>query len=107
MPATGKSTLETSTMFCGFVGLTAIVSSDSFVCRWLMSTLVGVLGWAAPGTTRTPETTSADNDTTAAERPRRIPSPFLGLSRVPTLPPPTCAGKRERDPPTACERLEV
>src|SRR6266699_5575445 len=41
-PASLWPTLVTTTMFLGFVGLTAIASSDSFRCRWLTSTLVGV-----------------------------------------------------------------
>src|SRR6266536_1812042 len=34
-------------MLFGLVGLTAIVSSDSFRCRWLMSTLAGMAAAAA------------------------------------------------------------
>src|SRR6266849_5210439 len=41
-PASLCPTLVTTTMFLGFVGLTAIASSDSLRCRWLTSTLVGV-----------------------------------------------------------------
>src|SRR6266853_4554885 len=41
-PASLCPTLVTMTMFLGFVGLTAIDSSDSLRCRWLTSTLVGV-----------------------------------------------------------------
>src|SRR6266851_3974750 len=48
-PASPWPTLVTVTMLAGLVGLTAIVSSDSFRCRWLTSTLAGV---AAPGPTR-------------------------------------------------------
>src|SRR2546428_9037564 len=42
IPAAGKSTLVTITMLPGFVGLTAIVPSDSLCCHWLASTLVGI-----------------------------------------------------------------
>src|SRR6266566_6335276 len=53
-PASLWPTLVTTTMFLGFVGLTAIASSDSFRCRWLTSTLVGVAAagaaaWAPAG----------------------------------------------------------
>src|SRR5712691_5322465 len=41
-PASLCPILVTTTMFLGFVGLTAIDSSDSLRCRWLTSTLVGV-----------------------------------------------------------------
>src|SRR5215470_14266254 len=41
-PASPWPTLVTVTMLSGLAGLTAIVSSDSFRCRWLMSTLTGV-----------------------------------------------------------------
>src|SRR6266568_6639150 len=41
-PASRWPTLVTVTMLAGLVGLTAIVSSDSFRCRWLISTLAGV-----------------------------------------------------------------
>src|SRR5713226_9115699 len=37
-PASLCPTLVTTTMFLGFVGLTAIASSDSLRCRWLTST---------------------------------------------------------------------
>src|SRR5215831_1670055 len=48
-PASPWPTLVTVTMFSGLVGLTAMVSSDSLKCRWLMSTLTGVAApvWAA------------------------------------------------------------
>src|SRR5260370_14641461 len=42
-PASAWPTLVTVTMLSGLVGLTAIVSSDSFRCRWLISTLAGVV----------------------------------------------------------------
>src|SRR5229473_2648171 len=50
-PASPWPTLVTVTMLRGLVGLTAIVSSDSFRCRWLISTLAGVTG-PAPATAR-------------------------------------------------------
>src|SRR6266567_1169704 len=42
-PASPWPTLVTVTMLSGLVGLTAIVSSDSFRCRWLTSTLASVV----------------------------------------------------------------
>jgi hypothetical protein len=84
MPAAGKSTFETSTMFWGFVGLTAIASSDSFVCRWLMSTLVGVVGvrgWAAAAGTTIRET-AANAETIAMADGRRRIFPLFGLTRL-------------------------
>src|SRR3989441_1822144 len=79
IPAAGKSTFETMTMFWGFVGLTAMASSDSFVCRWLMSMFGGVAGAtglpAPPGTT-TREAIRTDERTTVAERPGRITLPL-------------------------------
>src|SRR5260221_4583380 len=41
-PASPWPTLVTVTMLSGLAGLTAIASSDSFRCRWLMSILAGV-----------------------------------------------------------------
>src|SRR5713226_4652468 len=53
MPAAGTTTLVTITILFGLVGLTAIVSSDSLVGRWLMSIFVGVVGGpASSGKTR-------------------------------------------------------
>src|SRR5215471_4933873 len=51
-PASPWPTLVTVTMLSGLVGLTAIASSDSLKCRWLMSTLTGVAVpvWAAAST---------------------------------------------------------
>ena len=43
IPDTPSATLATVTMFCGSVGFTAIVSSDSFPTRRLTSTLGGTL----------------------------------------------------------------
>ena len=40
-PASAWPTLVTVTMLSGLSGLTAIASSDSFRCRWLISTLTG------------------------------------------------------------------
>src|SRR5215467_3673407 len=48
-PASLWPTFVTITMLLGLVGLTAIVSSDSFRCRWLTLTLAGT---AADATTR-------------------------------------------------------
>src|SRR5260370_12985708 len=45
-PASPWPTLVTVTMLSGLAGLTAIASSDSFRCRWLMSILAGVAGKA-------------------------------------------------------------
>jgi hypothetical protein len=42
-PASAWPTLVTVTMLPGLAGLTAIASSDSFRCRWLTSTLAGVM----------------------------------------------------------------
>src|SRR6266550_7308365 len=75
IPAAGKSTFETMTMFCGLVGLTAMASSDSFVCRWLMSMFGGVAGATGlpvPAGTTTREAIRTDERTTVAERPGRI-----------------------------------
>src|SRR2546421_3704803 len=47
-PASLCPTLVTMTMFFGFVGLTAMDSSDSLRCRWLTSTLLGVPWNVAP-----------------------------------------------------------
>src|SRR5262249_33324026 len=47
-PASPWPTLVTVTMLLGLAGLTAIASSDSFRCRWLMSTLAGVTTVAGP-----------------------------------------------------------
>src|SRR5215469_1215177 len=41
-PASPWPTLVTVTMLSGLAGLTAIASSDSFRCRWLISMLAGV-----------------------------------------------------------------
>src|SRR5438105_3237742 len=57
-------------MLFGLVGLTAIVSSDSFVCRWLMSTFTG--GAAVAG--RTMQSAAQNAATT---RPGRMLSPLL------------------------------
>src|SRR6266513_6369886 len=48
-PASPWPTLVTVTMLSGLAGLTAIASSDSLKCRWLMSTLTGAAApvWAA------------------------------------------------------------
>src|SRR5260370_41462304 len=40
-PASPWPTLVTVTMLSGLAGLTAIASSDSFRCRWLVSILAG------------------------------------------------------------------
>src|SRR6266480_1479665 len=75
IPAAGKSTFETMTMFWGFVGLTAMASSDSFVCRWVMSMFGGVAGATGlpvPAGTTTREAIRIDERTTVAERPGRI-----------------------------------
>src|SRR5258708_16901780 len=71
--------------FLGFVGLTAIVSSDSFKWRWLTSTFCGMNGRAAapawatrlpPATLATSATiravTSRDDTKAAANGPRRM-----------------------------------
>src|SRR5258708_38036712 len=42
-PASPWPTLVTVTMLSGLAGLTAIASSDSFRCRWLMAILAEVL----------------------------------------------------------------
>src|SRR5258708_4514045 len=42
----GWSTNRTRPLLSGLAGLTAIASSDSFRCRWLMSILAGVAGKA-------------------------------------------------------------
>src|SRR2546429_336135 len=48
-PASAWPTFVRTTTLFGFVGLTAIASSDSFPARWLTSTLVGGAAFAAPG----------------------------------------------------------
>src|SRR5262249_48326216 len=82
IPAAGKSTFETSTMLFGFVGLTAIASSDSFVCRWLMSTFVGIDGAAGrcawPEAAKRNARQSVKQNATASRLGRMVsPSPEL------------------------------
>src|SRR5712691_3271744 len=68
IPAAGKSTFETMTMLLGLVGLTAMVSSDSFVWRWLMSTFggTGARGPAPAGMTANKTMQSDDRNAAAA-----------------------------------------
>src|SRR5262249_26099878 len=78
-------TFETSTMLFGFVGLTAIASSDSFVCRWLMSTFVGIDGAAGrcawPEAAKRNARQSVKQNATASRLGRMVsPSPVLQQS---------------------------
>src|SRR5919108_1265088 len=84
IPASGKSTFETSTMLFGLVGLMAIASSDSFVCRWLMSTFVGA---AAPTGIATSRTTQRAAQNAATDGPGRMLSPSLGCRQREATPP--------------------
>src|SRR5438105_2151762 len=93
-PAAGKSTFETMTMFCGFVGLTAIDVSDSFVWRWLMSTLVGIDDGAGrcawPEAAKRKAIQSVEQNA-AMTRPGRMVSPFPELQQRMELTPRTRA----------------
>src|SRR6059058_66207 len=81
-PASGTTTLETTTMLLGLVGLTATATSDSLVGRRLTSTLPGgraaatpAPAAAEPGAT-SPTPISIENTTTDARatRIRSLPS---------------------------------
>src|SRR6266536_4588583 len=68
-PASLRNTLVKTTMLFGFVGLTAMASSDSFRCRWLTSTFVGP---AVAGTEAMTAATIAATRNTETAMPRRI-----------------------------------
>ena len=85
IPASTWPTLVTVTMLSGFVGLTAMASSDSFRCRWLTSTLVGVVlaAIADPAGISSAAVTAATAKTANPERAIPIPYP-LGVKTTAT-----------------------
>src|SRR5260370_4419854 len=78
-PASPWPTLVTVTMLRGLVGLTAIVSSDSFKCRWLISTLAGV---TAP--TPAPAPPPAPGPAWATARAAPVPARAAAISTATT-----------------------
>src|SRR6266542_1656100 len=107
-------------MLFGLVGLTAIVSSDSFRCRWLMSTLAGMAAAAATVPAAGVAAAAAAAGTAAGinaatstigNKMRRIinPSPLLdpqpqGHARCVSRRQPSPTAPDHRDPPSSAVR---
>src|SRR5689334_4521790 len=88
-PASPWPTLVTVTMLLGLVGLTAIASSDSLKCRWLMSTLTGVAApvWAAasaagPAASAAPATVATAKIRTRRRHMACPSSPYYGTPKT-------------------------
>src|SRR6266436_1743533 len=109
-PGAAPSMLVTMTTFFGFVGLTAMVCSDSLVDRWLTSTLSGVVVAAPPALTE-PAVKAAVATRPTARNHRCIVVPPSAKFEEPSLLPHRTPGNRRQggyaEPVLSLDREEL